>query len=1730
MSRRTRQRRPRPRRDKGQGIGAPSRSMAEKEPYTFTERDVEALRQIHATRSWQAQRTDEHLIAPIAPSPSHWIKHPGRLDVPGVDYPDTKARKAMEKRSEAAQRTDKALEAPLAPTPEEWMKHPEKYDYPGVDTRQKTEAKEARVDEQKIGNPMAAPDAAKKFLADVVEKYRRKLDIKGPVKLSAQNRGTPARIRHFAGGRTPQIEVNYSHFAGVWEKDPELTQKYLEYAIAHELSHQKQYEDLGHKGYRKAFSVAKVEGEWDADQRALKAMGITGKDLDDFMDRLAKKSGGVHEKAHPPFKGTPNIERFKDTTPLNKPKSAPERMRELYVKALGGVLPTATQEELKRITEKAMAEEWIKPGDEAKSAMKRVGDLAKAELVKLRQEKAHLEREEQLKRLKELKEKHEAKTSDEERSRQRLATLREDYGVQYDTALSAAMDINVKGYSRKLYGDLIKMGYSQAEAAEISSTFNEGFINRIQGEALKKQRQEAMDLARDAFGEVPELWEDAVKKYMATEVAQRPIPGMVEAAYREALSSVRDRTKPEKPPEPIAPKEPFSQVTQPEYNRKTGMYEVVRYDPEKVRTTKKQFKTLEEAERYRQRLKEAEQNAPAAPKPTVKTRSESYDFYSDPGHGWLRVPIKRLEELGIADDISNASYVKGGYAYLEEDRDATIFLHTLGSLGVKVGLRDHTANRESSIRGYQPYVKPREAESKPEADSPYSKAKRIILAAKTPQELDGIIKAVYFEERFTEEEKTDLAEYARARHGNMPDQKRQGNAALNPTEEARRQYDETMADRVPRMVKTWRMNLGRALTDQGLPVEAAEKYMNRLTAEAVQSSQAEYFAENRMQEGAIDERVIVMPEVTAERDALGLVQNKYEKLKKEALEEWANARRKTTAISQSPEIKRIMEGYKTEQPPQQGATVKATPSMRSRVASMSFNEANALIRDCIKAACPTVSVRRGRGTAAGWLDISGSKEFGNFTDAEKQQLATLGITASSNVHSMDFDDKARFIERNKLLDEPAPKPKDEVVIDIPDKKPAATYDAETEKIIKRIMDEKEVSRVLVEKRIEEEKAQKAGLITTEAAATFVAYQMLGEPVGKTAWAKISMNQMGGYFRVNEYSPTLDKVLHDNVAFKTREEAQAYVDRVNNPAGSETLPSLKKATAFSPEFNKESGMYEVEVYNPETRRKSRKQFSTPDKAEQYQKLVNDNPGWPTEGFKERLGSKQGLPMHLITAENSKSRGDEALKYDVYERLPPNAKRGDKYVDDRWYKYVASGTTEYKEAPGKEKLVEDLAKEYLNKGSVEVEFSPNPHWTPALSQVERLEPAQSSYNKGKWRVQFYGRDGHGDKREEGIGERWFDTYGEAMDFIKEGRGRYEQRGVQREGIWAPISEPPQLPKELESFTGKQDRFEVDPQPRYTDTWNQELKRKEYHWVFKNQVGGNIHTLDQLKDEHQKGEWRRRDRTEAAKSSRTITRKKGMSGKAWDHVAMPVAEAVGFNNNAVIEAQGDTVAFEGMDQSHVALMVLRVPNNMSIPEGKYEVADFDTDKRVTHRRHPKKLEWDNVERTLTVANENQKSYIRYEKVHDFQNRFPVPRVGFDARIKLDMKELQKAADGGAEHLALKVSEGRSALDSSFTYHFEKDEKQTVTHGEGADAWTSEENVKVPVSGTVGEVEKADKDEVKAVYTTSYLSDHLGSLVRAGFRDATLEYAEDMPLKITATRDDGAYAEFWLAPCIGV
>ncbi len=58
----------------------------------------------------------------------------------------------------------------------------------------------------------------------------------------------------------------------------------------------------------------------------------------------------------------------------------------------------------------------------------------------------------------------------------------------------------------------------------------------------------------------------------------------------------------------------------------------------------------------------------------MKEISTHLTFISDPGHGWLCIPLADIATLGIEEDISPYSFINGRFAYLEEDCDYTVFV------------------------------------------------------------------------------------------------------------------------------------------------------------------------------------------------------------------------------------------------------------------------------------------------------------------------------------------------------------------------------------------------------------------------------------------------------------------------------------------------------------------------------------------------------------------------------------------------------------------------------------------------------------------------------------------------------------------------------------------------------------------------------------------------------------------------------------------------------------------------------------------------------------------------------------------------------------------------------------------------------------------------------------------------------------------------------------------------
>lgn len=81
----------------------------------------------------------------------------------------------------------------------------------------------------------------------------------------------------------------------------------------------------------------------------------------------------------------------------------------------------------------------------------------------------------------------------------------------------------------------------------------------------------------------------------------------------------------------------------------------------------------------------------------------TFRFFSDAGHGWMKVRRSQLEELGVEKRISHFSYEHGEFVYLEEDCDAVVFCNAYESrFGMTPRFKTSYSNR-SRVRGYNFY-------------------------------------------------------------------------------------------------------------------------------------------------------------------------------------------------------------------------------------------------------------------------------------------------------------------------------------------------------------------------------------------------------------------------------------------------------------------------------------------------------------------------------------------------------------------------------------------------------------------------------------------------------------------------------------------------------------------------------------------------------------------------------------------------------------------------------------------------------------------------------------------------------------------------------------------------------------------------------------------------------------------------------------------------------------------
>lgn len=80
----------------------------------------------------------------------------------------------------------------------------------------------------------------------------------------------------------------------------------------------------------------------------------------------------------------------------------------------------------------------------------------------------------------------------------------------------------------------------------------------------------------------------------------------------------------------------------------------------------------------------------------------TFKFFSDPGHGWLRVDVASAQAVGLEpSSFSRFSYQWGHWLYLEEDMDASTFVKAyMAKHNRPPVIKEHNSDRRSVIRSY----------------------------------------------------------------------------------------------------------------------------------------------------------------------------------------------------------------------------------------------------------------------------------------------------------------------------------------------------------------------------------------------------------------------------------------------------------------------------------------------------------------------------------------------------------------------------------------------------------------------------------------------------------------------------------------------------------------------------------------------------------------------------------------------------------------------------------------------------------------------------------------------------------------------------------------------------------------------------------------------------------------------------------------------------------------------
>ena len=91
--------------------------------------------------------------------------------------------------------------------------------------------------------------------------------------------------------------------------------------------------------------------------------------------------------------------------------------------------------------------------------------------------------------------------------------------------------------------------------------------------------------------------------------------------------------------------------------------------------------------------------------------------------------------------------------------------------------------------------------------------------------------------------------------------------------------------------------------------------------------------------------------------------------------------------------------------------MKGVRRRRGKRKPTEFDRQIGIIRKALKKLCPSLSVRRERGTGYGWIDIRGSGKWGDFTEAEKKALERFGLPHGANSAGISPESRKYYVKR-----------------------------------------------------------------------------------------------------------------------------------------------------------------------------------------------------------------------------------------------------------------------------------------------------------------------------------------------------------------------------------------------------------------------------------------------------------------------------------------------------------------------------------------------------------------------------------------------------------------------------------------------------------------------------------------------------------------------------------------------